>query len=242
VTLVQGTAAIIARIVLVVVARMEVRGRENLRDLPKKVIFAANHTNDIDSVLVRNALPLFSHFTPLIAVARNYEDYGWTGWKALVYRNAFFRLLGAYPSYRGLRDYARSLRVIIQIARMQQSVLIFAGGKQHTAAERVRVRGGTGYLSWATGYTVVPVSISGSYGFGVHSFLRRPRIIVCFGKPYTKSALFGDSKPTVAACRATTAKVVDEIERMRRTVRQELVSQVAPKPTTPVSTPERSNT
>jgi len=218
----QSIAWILARVLLAVLARVEVRGLENLKDLPKGVIFAGNHINDIDSVLIRTALPLWSRFAPLFAVARQRKDYQWRGWKAFVYNDLFFRLLGAYPAFSGTHDYVASLRLIVSIVRKDHSLIIFTGGKQKTPTEPVCAHGGTGYLVFATGHPVVPVAIEGSYVFGPKTFLKRPSMVVQFGHAIKKSELFTDlNLLSVDACKHAAEVVVHDIETMRHVLRDD---------------------
>ncbi len=80
-----------AVLLLFVFARFRVEGRENLRRLPRGVIFAANHHSQLDPILMRAALPWLSKYVSLFYVARQSSVYDWTGWRALVYGDAFFK-------------------------------------------------------------------------------------------------------------------------------------------------------
>lgn len=234
-TVAQGIASLLTRIVLFFFIRVEICGLENLRDLKTNVIFASNHPSDIDSVIIRNALPFFSRFAPLIAVARRYKDYAWTGWKSFVYRDRFFKLLGAFPTSHGVHDYKKSLAGIIHAASKGYSILIFSGGKQSERTEPMQVHGGTGYLVWATNSPVVPVAIEGTYGFSPKNILKRRHIIVRFGTPRTKEELFAESEPTVEACRQGSLAIVEDIERMRISLRSEIENHACPKVVNSVS-------
>jgi 1-acyl-sn-glycerol-3-phosphate acyltransferase len=214
--LAQLVVSLGVRLLLLLFCRFQTRGLENLNGVSSRVIFAANHTNDLDSLLIRASLPLFTRHSPLFAVARQTTDYTWRGWRKLVYRDKLFHFLGAYPAYKGTRDYATSLRLIVHIAKSGYPILIFTGGKQWKQNEPVKSRGGTGYLAWETEHVVVPVAVEGVFGITLRSFITsHPSITVSFGTPYTKAELFSSGLPTVREFQAASAKITREIDRMR---------------------------
>jgi len=217
----QGITWIIARALLALFARLEVQGLENLKDLPRGVIFASNHANDLDPILTRAALPLFSQFSPLFLVARQRQDYEWTGWKAVVYCNPLFRALGAYPAFKGTKNYKKSLRIMVDIGRAGYPIVIFTGGKQLTPTGPVQVRGGTGYLCHATKQPIVPMAIEGTFGFGPRLFLRRPHSVVRYGKPLHHTELFTHGRTGIQDFRRASAAAVQQIEYMRREIRKQ---------------------
>lgn len=171
--------------------RFEVRGLENIANLPKGAIFASNHTGELDAVLIPAALPFFSRFRPFFYTSRERAFYDNVGWRQFFYGGFLFKLLGAYPIQPGKHDYALSLATHIRIARNKQSVIIFPEGRVGKENAFLEARGGVAYLSHATKLPVIPILISGTYGMSLNTFLRRRhRITVTFGKPLYVSALF----------------------------------------------------
>jgi len=217
----QVLAWLLAKLLLLVFTRTEVQGRENLDRCNTKAVFASNHVSDLDPVLMRTCLPLFSRFAPLFVVARKHKDYTWSGWKSMVYRDGFFQSLGAFPALKGTRDYAKSLKLFAALGRTGSSIVIFTGGKQQTPVEPVKIRGGTGYLCWATNSPIVPVAIEGTFDFGVRAMLRRQHIVVRYGEPVQPADVFTTPEPSAANFRNASNITVRRIEAMRKDIREQ---------------------
>lgn len=199
--------------------RVEVEGMEKLATLPHALIFASNHLGDLDAILLRTVLPLFSRHAPLFVVARTKRDYEWQGWRRFAYSDALFCSLGAYPAVKGTHDYATALAPHVAIGTSGGTVLVFTGGMQHSPDEPVKSHGGTGYLAWATGSPVVPVVVWGTYGFSPRRTLfRRRRVVIHYGAPLTYAELFPlmHERPDFPAAAEL---VAGEINRMREEVR-----------------------
>lgn len=215
--IVQGCAFIIAKIVFTIFVNVRVTGIENVKSINYgPVIYASNHSNDLDSVFIRTSLPLFNKTTTLFAVCRKLKDYGWHGWRTVVYKDWFFRMMGAYPAEKGTHDYSKSLETILKICESGQTVLIFIGGMQKTIDEPIKNRGGTSYLSWASGVPVVPVAVNGTHDLTFKKlFLSKPQITICFGKPITREELFSNQDFDNPDFSEASIKIVNEIEKMR---------------------------
>src|SRR3990167_11455141 len=71
---------------------LKIIGCENLRSLPKGVIFASNHTSELDAILIPASLPFLSRFMPMFYVSRPREFYKNSGWRQLFYGGLFFKL------------------------------------------------------------------------------------------------------------------------------------------------------
>lgn len=182
------------RAVLFFFCRFEVRGLENLQDIiklrsylnnKKGLIFAANHSSELDAIVVPAALPFFSGLLPIFYVSRLRDFYKTSGWRQFFYGGFFFKLWGAHAAVSGSQNYEQSLAPHIRILERGGSVLIFPEGrKTRNGNIQTEAHGGVAYLASRTACPVIPVRIFGDFNmpFG-DFFLRRRRIVVIFGSP-----------------------------------------------------------
>lgn len=187
----------------------EIKGKENLKGLKGPVIFASNHVSEIDPILVRAALPMFSQITPLFYVARkNYLD-SIEGPRKYIYGGLFFKAWGAYPTESGKGDYAVSLQNHIKLLNDGCSLCIFPEGKISENGQLGEVHGGTGFLTATTKATVVPVIISGAFDLKLKKFFtRQAKITINIKSPLNYSDLFDSNiSPTPEIYRSATKKV-----------------------------------
>ena len=154
-------------------AHFEVRGLENLTGLTRPVIFAPNHSNEIDSILIPLALPVWSRFSPLFYVVREQKFYDdpFFGWRGRFYAGWIFKILGAFPIVSGVKDYAVSLAAHVKILKEGGSVCIFPEGAFTKTGEIGTGHGGVGYLASATHIPIIPVYISGTFKFSLSELL-----------------------------------------------------------------------
>jgi 1-acyl-sn-glycerol-3-phosphate acyltransferase len=181
----QAVAWPFARLFFYIFARFTVDGRENLEGLPRGIIIAANHADELDPIVVRATLPWLGKYRPLFYVARQKNLYRWKGWRSFVYGDGFFRAWGAYPAYKGTQNYETSLQHFLDIARAGYPINIFPLGiHKGSLDEPHKVRGGVGYLALKTGAPVVPMTITGTLHTSWKSFFTaKHRIHVSVGKP-----------------------------------------------------------
>jgi 1-acyl-sn-glycerol-3-phosphate acyltransferase len=182
-------------IVFKIFCKFKVVGKENLIGVPKKAIFAANHSSEWDPIMVRYALPFFSQFSPMYYVSLKKESYNSSGWRQYFYGGKLFELLGAYPVYSGFGEYELALKHHINILNSGNTLCIFPEGKKTRDGSIGKARGGVAYLAYRTNTPVIPVTISGLYGLNLKYFLlRKITVTIHYSKPLTVSDLFGDSK------------------------------------------------
>ena len=180
----QTIAWLPLRSVMRLFGRLEIRGSEHLAGLHSNVIFACNHTSEVDPVLLVACPPLGSRHIPLVFCARDKRYYASWGWRSALYGGTFFKLMGAYPIRSGLKDYAAALETHVGLARTGHSLCIFPAGFHTPGNPYPRARGGVGYLAHATAIPVVPVHIEGVYDLSPWSLWRgHHRVRVTFGKP-----------------------------------------------------------
>ena len=175
--------------------RMEVKGKENLRDIPNgRVLFAANHSSEIDPYAFQYSLSFPSKFVPLYFVSLTAKHYPVSkfGFRSFIYGGLFFQLMGAYPVYKGLRDYETAFVNHIRILEKNHSVLILPeGGMQK--GQIGEARPGFIYLAKRTKAIIVPVRIAGTSNLNLKSiFSFQRKITIIFGKPISHTELRGE--------------------------------------------------
>lgn len=182
------------RILFSIFLRLRVRGIENLNGLPSHTIFAANHSSELDAVIIPASLPLFSRFLPHYSLFREHKFYSSLGTHArLFYRPALLKIIGGVRVYSGKRNYERSLRDVVKILTEKRngSFSMFPEGNMTRTGALGSTHGGVAFLVDRTKAPVVPVAINGLVCMKVSDFfLRRRNVSITFGKPITADALF----------------------------------------------------
>lgn len=177
---------------------LEIRGLENLRGLKKGVIFAVNHTGELDAIIVPASLPFLSHLMPMFYTSREKDFYQNCGWRKIFYGGLFFKLWGAHSVKVGLMNYKLSLQTHIEIVNHGNTVLIFPEGSTTKDGYLKKGKGGIAYLSHITRAPIVPVYIKGLFGLNTKDwFSRRRRVKITFGQPIIPAELFPMSKPVI---------------------------------------------
>lgn len=182
------------RAVLFFFCHFEVHGLENLPFSNKLrpyfiaksgVIFAANHSSELDPIVVPAALPFFSPLLPVFYVSRPREFYKTSGWRQIFYGGFFFKMWGSHAAVAGFNDYEKSLATHLAILEKGGSVLIFPEGRKTRDGNiQTEAHGGVAYLAHRTGCPIVPLRIFGDFNMTTRDFfMRRRRISVVFGTP-----------------------------------------------------------
>jgi 1-acyl-sn-glycerol-3-phosphate acyltransferase len=112
--------------------RWEIKGLENLQGLEHKngLIFAANHSSELDCILIPASLPFLSNLMPMFYTSREREFYKTSGWRQIFYGGFFFKIWGANPLNSGKKNYELSLINHIEILKCGKSICIFPEGKK----------------------------------------------------------------------------------------------------------------
>lgn len=182
----------------------KVEGLENLKNLKSNnyfdnkkggVIFAVNHSSELDPIMIPASLPFFSRLMPIFYVSREKNFYINSGVKKHIYGGLFFRLWGAHNVFVGLNNFELALKHHIEILKSGKSLCIFPEGKKTPDGNIGRGKGGASFLAQRTNSTIVPVRIKGFHKSCLkRDFLRRKKIEVVFGKPIYPDDLFSNSK------------------------------------------------
>ncbi|MBU4479958.1 1-acyl-sn-glycerol-3-phosphate acyltransferase [Patescibacteria group bacterium] len=203
------------RIILNVIYCYSVDGLENLKELKCKklkmneqkfdslktnrqggIIFAVNHSSELDPVMIPASLPFLSHLMPMFYVSREQKFYENSGWRQRIYGGRFFNSWGAYNAYTGLKNYDLALKHHINILNNGRSVCIFPEGHKTKDGSIGEGKSGVCFLSQKTDSPIVPVKIEGLYKpLAKKDKLGRTKLKVVFGKPiYPKEVSIEDFK------------------------------------------------
>jgi 1-acyl-sn-glycerol-3-phosphate acyltransferase len=195
---------------------IEIRGRENLKNLQGPIILASNHTNELDVTAIPLILPFFSDIFPIYFVSNSKEKFRTFGWRSYIYGGTFFNMLGGYSIYSGNHDYAKSLENHIALLKKGRTLCIFPEGKRTRDNHMNPARGGLGYLVYSTNATVVPIAIDTFFNMSVRDFFTRQRkVIITVLKPMLPLELIPtlqSAVPTVDDFRNAGQKVLDKIK------------------------------
>ncbi len=195
--------------------RIEVRGMENLKGIGRNVIFACNHTSELDPILIPGTLPFWSRFSPIFYTSREETFYENSGWRRHFYGGTFFKAWGSYPVFAGLKNYEKSLMHHIEIIRAGGSLCIFPEGRITRDGNIQPAKGGVAYLSYITKVPIVPVRLNGAYRMSFADFLlRRRRLSVTYGVPMYVGEKLGTS-PSIDDLKAYANEVMDEVKRLK---------------------------
>lgn len=188
----QRLAWLPLRLSMSVFCSLKITGIENIKGLKGNAIIASNHISELDPLLIVACLPFFSRHLPLFFVSREKDFYG-SGWRHFVYGGRFFRLMGAYPAYVGLKNYEQALRHHLKLINEGKDIVIFPMGKIALRGEPAEAKGGATFLARQTKLPIVPVLIQGIEHLSISDFLRRKRkLTITFGTPLHAGDIFQD--------------------------------------------------
>ena len=171
---------------------LEVSGLENLKEIPRgrSVIFASNHSGEIDPFITPASLPFMSRFIPLYYTIRDRSFYDKSGIRQMIYGGFLFKFIGGQYVYPGLKDYEKSLPHHLELLRENRNLFIFPEGGISKTGAPGEAKGGVAFLAERSNSPIVPVGVKGVYGMSISDFLmRRRRIQVAFGAPIYQEKL-----------------------------------------------------
>lgn len=167
------------RVLLKLIARFEIRGKENV-PLTGGMIIAANHIGILDVIMVYFGIDRTDLFIP---VAEKWEKIGWIRWLG---RHLNFLFVDRFnPDLKALRK---------MIALMQEGkcLVIAPEGTRSRVGSLIEGRPGVAYLAARSGFPVVPVAITGTEDKVILANVKRLRkshITLTGGKPFVVPAL-----------------------------------------------------
>ena len=183
----------------IVGAHKAVEEIKNAQKKGKGMLLVANHTNELDGPFLRAFLPLPWLSDPMYYVAMTSEHYNKSvfDWRKYAYGGWLFRVLGAFPAYKGMQDYQASLVNHIELLEQQKIVCIFPEGRINRDPSVVsEVRGGVGFLADFTDTDIIPVKTEGLQQLSWKNALlgRRPLIRITYKPLVTIAELMQNSR------------------------------------------------
>lgn len=180
---------------------LEIKGIENIKNVKGNMIIASNHLSEMDPLLIVSILPFFSRKLPLIYVSRQknlYTSSNWSKWKQIAYGGTFFKMIGSWPSYKGLNNYKLALPHHLEVINRGGNAAIFPYGGIVHGEEKPKARGGVSFLAHETKTPVIPLKISGTENFTLQNILSgKKRVTFSFGSPMYVKDIFEDKEPTL---------------------------------------------
>ena len=162
------------RIGLNLIARFEIRGKENV-PLSGGMILAANHIGILDIVMVYFGIDRTDLFIP---VAEKFEKIGWIRW------------LGKQLNFLFVDRFnpdLKALRKMIALMEEGKCLVIAPEGTRSRVGSLNEGKPGVAYLAARSGFPVVPVGITGTKDQVILENLRRLRksnITLTGGQPF----------------------------------------------------------
>lgn len=186
------------RLLMIVCFSLEIKGIENVKNLKGNMIIASNHLSEFDPLLIVSTLPFFSRNIPIIYVSRQksfYTSDDWAKWKQILYGGIFFEMIGAYPSYKGLKNYKLALPHHLEVIKNKKNVAIFPYGGIVRSQKKPRVGGGISFLAYETKLPILPLKISGTEHITLQNiFSGKKKITFTFGNPLYAKNIFKNHK------------------------------------------------
>ncbi|MCY0877611.1 MAG: lysophospholipid acyltransferase family protein [Firmicutes bacterium] len=166
----------VVRTILMLYFRVRVTGLENV---PKEgaLIVIANHRSGFDPPMVGAILRRPVHFMTKVELF----SYPFLPW--------IFKYVQAYPVRRGRPD-RQAIRHSLDILRRGEVIVLFPEGHRSETGELQEARSGVVYLAQKTGCQLLPIGISGRYGF-------RRTIRYVIGQPFRLDPALGKKEAQV---------------------------------------------
>ena len=211
-----------ARLVLIFFVGLKVRGVKNLKGLEKGVIFASNHANALDPILLPASLPWFSKLMPMFYTSRENAFYKRKWMQIFFSSGLFFKVWGSYAVAIGVHNYEESLKSHMRILNDKHSLFIFPEGGVTKDGNFQEAKGGVAFLTHKTNLPVVPVGINSTYKISWENFfLRKRKIVLNIGKPMYLKDIFDDKKEiTIDDYKSGANKIMDEIKELYKETSQ----------------------
>jgi len=194
-------------------AHLSFVGADALAEHKRSLIYASNHTSEWDPILMTCGLPMMRSNLPLyyVSLTKEYYPKKRFGWRSYLYGGIFFQMLGAYPVYKGLRNYALALRNQVKILQNGNSLHVFPEGKIIRSEADKDSHGGVAYLAHITNTPVVPVFIK---GFGLEEDRDangKRNVTITYGKPIMPEDLFDTDIPLIEDYKKAGQKIMKTI-------------------------------
>jgi len=178
-------ARFIIRLILKLVARLELYGYENIATLDGAALAVSNHLGRLDVALVYYYL---DRQDILVLVAEKYQKVAWIRW--------FVKALGAVFVDRFNAD-LNTMRIALNHLKQGKILVLAPEGTRSPTGALIKARTGASYLAARAGVWVVPIALYGSEDKAVVKALRhfrRAHITARVGKPFKFPPLQGSNR------------------------------------------------
>ena len=177
----------LVRLLFNIIARVDVRGYENL---PKEgsFVIATNHLGIVDAPIAFYAIDRWDMF---VLIAEKWE------------KVALFRWLGKYFNFIFIDRYnpdIKNLRKVISLMEKNNILVIAPEGTRSRVGSLIEAKPGVSYLATKLNRPIVPVAITGTEDtalFGNLKKLRRAHITLTAGPAFTLPALPRENRDEV---------------------------------------------
>ena len=206
------------RLIFCVFLHLQVRGVENLKGLSAKngVIFAVNHSSELDPILIPASLPFLSPLMPMFYTSRERSFYKNSGWRQYFYGGFLFEVWGSHALHSGKHNYEISLSTHIGLLKAGKSLCIFPEGRKTRDGQiNLEAHGGVAYLCHRMGTVVIPVHINGAWNTSFGEFiLGKRRVSVSYGRPMAPKKLLMKDNPAIEDFKEKAGVVMRKIARL----------------------------
>jgi len=167
------------RVLLKLIARFEIRGKENV-PLTGGMVIASNHIGILDIIMVYFAIDRTDLFIP---VAEKWEKIGWIKW------------LGSQLNFLFVDRYnpdLKALRKMIALMEEGKCLVIAPEGTRSRVGSLIEGKPGVAYLAARSGFPVIPVAITGTEDevvFANVKHFRKSNITLTGGKQFNIPSL-----------------------------------------------------
>jgi len=182
---------------MLIIYRLRVEGRENLKGLSESVVFASNHTSLLDTFVILYSLPLRirQKVTTVMSIEYHFSHFFYrTGplWRRIIEAVGFYLLVNLFiitcPLSRTY-GFKQIMENIGKVISRGWSVLIYPEGRVTADGSIKEFESGVGVITSDMEVPAVPVRIEGLFNILRNGILpwghmpRWPLVTVSFGKP-----------------------------------------------------------
>ena len=190
------------RLLLKLLTRVELHGRENLPAASSNFVIASNHLGLVDAFL---PFYILDNSNLVLLVGEKWKKQAIMRW--LGYRLNFIFVDRFNPDLKAIREV---------IARMKHGevLVITPEGTRSKVGYLIDGKPGVSYLAAKMGYPLLPVGISGTFDpvfFGQLKRLHRPRIKISIGPMFSLPPLPNESQGRDEALKADTDEIMCRI-------------------------------
>jgi 1-acyl-sn-glycerol-3-phosphate acyltransferase len=192
----------IIRVLLKLLTRVEIHGKEHIPGPTQNFVIAANHLGLVDAFL---PFYILDYSNLVLLVGEKWEQM------------AIMRWLGHRLNFLFVDRFNPDLKAIRQVmTRMKHGevLVITPEGTRSKVGHLIDGKPGVSYLAAKMGYPLVPVGISGTFDpifFGQLKRLHRPRINIKVGPAFSLPALPAESQGRAEALKTDTDEIMCHI-------------------------------